>query len=46
MYNMIKLYTDTAIFYFSIYHLLLTKESMFILGSSALVLLTDFKYDQ
>ena len=37
MYYMIKWCTDTAIFYFSIYHLLLIKESVFILGTSALI---------
>ena len=43
---MIKLYADTAMFYFSIYHLLLIKESVLILGTSALIYLTDFGHGQ
>ena len=37
MYKMTKWCIDTAIFYFSIYHLLLIKERVFILGMSALI---------
>ena len=37
IYYVIKWYTDTDIFYFSIYHLLIIKESTFILGTSALI---------